>query len=83
MNDLAKTSISKNAVVTNDVLADRLGHHVGSKRIFKTFTDILGILEERWEDRRPMPAARLTDDLRCGHPRHPSECRVQKQFGSG
>ena len=71
MFDLAKNvNIYKNAVVTNDVPVDSaIMSEV--KRIFKTFTDILGILEERWEARSQCQQQGLRR-FDAGHPRHPS-----------
>ena len=80
MFDLAKNvNIYKNAVVTNDVPVDSaIMSEV--KRIFKTFTDILGILEERWEGQKANASSKDYDDLMQVILDIRQECRVQKQF---
>ena len=80
MFDLAKNvNIYKNAVVTNNVPVDSaIMSEV--KRIFKTFTDILGILEERWEGQKANASSKDYDDLMQVILDIRQECRVQKQF---
>ena len=80
MFDLAKkVNIYKDAVVNNGVPVDS---SVVSevKRIFKTMTDILGILEERWSGQKGSASSMDYNDLMDAILEIRQECRAQKQY---
>ncbi|MDN0047411.1 cysteine--tRNA ligase [Megasphaera hexanoica] len=80
MFDLAKkVNIYKDAVVNNGVPVDS---SVVSevKRIFKTMTDILGILEERWSGQKGSASSKDYNDLMDAILEIRQECRAQKQY---
>ena len=80
MFDLAKkVNIYKDAVVNNGVPVDS---SVVSevKRIFKTMTDILGILEERWSGQKGSTSSKDYNDLMDAILEIRQECRAQKQY---
>ena len=80
MFDLAKkVNIYKDAVVNNGVPVDS---SVVSevKRIFKTMTDILGILEERWSGQKGGASSKDYNDLMDAILEIRQECRAQKQY---
>ena len=80
MFELAKkVNIYKDAVLTKNVPVDSA---VMSevKRIFKTMTDILGILEDRWAGRKNETSNKDFDDLMNVILEVRQECRAQKQY---
>ena len=80
MFELAKkVNIYKDAVLTKNVPVDSA---VMSevKRIFKTMTDILGILEDRWTGRKNETSNKDFDDLMNVILEVRQECRAQKQY---
>ena len=80
MFDLAKNvNIYKNAVVTNGVPVDSSAMSE-VKRIFKTMTDILGILEERWSGQKADASSKDYDELMQAILEIRQECRKQKQY---
>ena len=50
------------------------------KRVFKTFTDILGILEDRWTGKKEDASSKDYDDLMQAILDIRQECRAQKQY---
>ena len=80
MFDLAKNvNIFKNAVVNNGVPVDSAALSE-VKRVFKTFTDILGILEDRWTGKKEDASSKDYDDLMQAILDIRQECRAQKQY---
>ena len=80
MFDLAKNvNIFKNAVVNNGVPVDSAAMSE-VKRVFKTFTDILGILEDRWTGKKENASSKDYDDLMQAILDIRQECRAQKQY---
>lgn len=80
MFDLAKNvNIYKNAVVNAGVPVDSSAVSE-VKRIFKTMTDILGILEERWSGQKTDASSKDYDDLMQAILEIRQECRKQKQY---
>lgn len=80
MFDLAKNvNIFKNAVVNNGVPVDSAAMSE-VKRVFKTFTDILGILEDRWTGKKEDASSKDYDDLMQAILDIRQECRAQKQY---
>ena len=80
MFDLAKNvNIFKNAVVNNGVPVDSAAMSE-VKRVFKTFTDILGILEDRWTGKKEDASSKDYDDLMQVILDIRQECRAQKQY---
>ena len=80
MFDLAKNvNIFKNAVVNTGVPDDSAAMSE-VKRVFKTFTDILGILEDRWTGKKEDASSKDYDDLMQAILDIRQECRAQKQY---
>lgn len=80
MFELAKkVNIYKDAVVNGGVPVDSF---VMSevKRIFKTMTDILGILEDRWNGQKADASSQDYNDLMEAILSIRQECRAQKQY---
>ena len=80
MFELAKkVNIYKDAVVNGGVPVDS---SVMSevKRIFKTMTDILGILEDRWNGQKADASSQDYNDLMEAILSIRQECRAQKQY---
>ena len=81
MFDLAKNvNIFKNAVVNNGVPRRFRQPMSEVKRVFKTFTDILGILEDRWTGKKEDASSKDYDDLMQAILDIRQECRAQKQY---
>jgi cysteinyl-tRNA synthetase len=80
MYELAKNiNIYKDAVVNNGVPVDP-SVMAEVKRIFHTMTDILGILEKRWEGAQNDASSQDYDDLMGVILKIRQECRSQKQY---
>jgi cysteinyl-tRNA synthetase len=80
MFDLAKkVNIYKDAVMNTAVPVDpSVLSEV--KRVFKMMTDILGILEERWEGQKANASSKDYDELMDAILEIRQECRAQKQY---
>ena len=72
-------NIFKNAVVNNGVPVDSAAMSE-VKRVFKTFTDILGILKDRWTGKKEDASSKDYDDLMQAILDIRQECRAQKQY---